>query len=121
MENLETSSDLCKNIAGRTVCSFHDAEVTPIQGTLKYWRDEMEKTGTFLNTEGHGQAIRPAIEPVGGSRPDGEIFATLSFLVNTPMEYAESRDILKEIRNLIHGYKEATMVMGTHRHPGVVS
>lgn len=40
MEDLETLSDLCKNIAGRTVCAFGDAEVAPIQGTLKYWRDE---------------------------------------------------------------------------------
>jgi NADH-quinone oxidoreductase subunit F len=40
MEDLETLSDLCKNIAGRTVCAFGDAEVAPIQGTLKYWREE---------------------------------------------------------------------------------
>jgi NADH-quinone oxidoreductase subunit F len=40
MEDLETLSDLCKNIAGRTVCAFGDAEVAPIQSTLKYWRDE---------------------------------------------------------------------------------
>jgi len=35
MENLETLSDLCKNIGGRTVCAFGEAEATPIQGTLK--------------------------------------------------------------------------------------
>jgi NADH-quinone oxidoreductase subunit F len=40
MEDLETLLDLCKNIAGRTVCAFGDAEVAPIQSTLKYWRDE---------------------------------------------------------------------------------
>ena len=64
----------------------------------------MEKSGTFTNTEGHVQAIRPAIEPVGESRPDWEIFVTLSYLMGAPLEYAESRDILKEIRNLIPGY-----------------
>ena len=36
----ETLLDLCKNIAGRTVCAFGDAEVAPIQSTLKYWRQE---------------------------------------------------------------------------------
>jgi NADH-quinone oxidoreductase chain G len=30
----------------------------------------MEKSGTFTNTEGHVQAVRPAVEPVGESRPD---------------------------------------------------
>jgi NADH-quinone oxidoreductase subunit F len=40
MEDLETLLDLCKNIAGRTVCAFGDAEVAPIQSTLKYWRQE---------------------------------------------------------------------------------
>ena len=40
MEDLETLLDLCKNIAGRTVCAFGDAEVAPIQSTLKHWRQE---------------------------------------------------------------------------------
>jgi NADH-quinone oxidoreductase subunit F len=42
MEDLETLVDLCKNIAGRTVCAFGDAEVSPILSTLKYWRHEYE-------------------------------------------------------------------------------
>ena len=64
----------------------------------------LEKTGTFTNTEGHVQAVRQTVEPVGESRPDWEILVALSFLMGTPMEYAESRDILKEIRSLIPGY-----------------
>ncbi len=64
----------------------------------------MEKAGTFTNTEGHVQAVRQAIEPIGESRPDWEVFVALSSLIGTPLEYAESRDILKEIRSLISGY-----------------
>ena len=64
----------------------------------------MEKSGTFTNTEGHVQTVRPAIEPIGESRPDWEVFVALSFLMGTPLEYADSRDILKEIRSLIPGY-----------------
>ncbi|HSA84905.1 MAG TPA: NADH-quinone oxidoreductase subunit NuoG, partial [Nitrospira sp.] len=64
----------------------------------------MEKHGTFTNTEGHVQAVRPAIEPIGESRPDWEVFSALSILLDTPMEYAESKEILKEIRSLIPGY-----------------
>ena len=40
MADLETLTDLCKNIAGRTVCAFGDAEVSPILSTLKHWRHE---------------------------------------------------------------------------------
>lgn len=64
----------------------------------------LEKHGTFTNTEGHVQAVRPSIEPVGESRPDWEVFSALSILLNSPMEYAESKEILKEIRSLIPGY-----------------
>ena len=42
-EDLETLADLCKNIAGRTVCAFGDAAVAPILSTLKYWRQEYEE------------------------------------------------------------------------------
>lgn len=64
----------------------------------------LEKHGTFTNTEGHVQAVRPAIEPIGESRPDWEVFSALSILLDSPMEYAESKEILKEIRSLIPGY-----------------
>ena len=43
MKDLETLTDLCQNIAGRTVCAFGDAEVAPITSTLQYWRHEYEE------------------------------------------------------------------------------
>jgi formate dehydrogenase alpha subunit len=64
----------------------------------------MEKSGTFTNTEGHVQAVRASIEPVGESRPDWEVFSALSILMQSPLEYAESKEILKEIRSLISAY-----------------
>lgn len=42
-EDLDTLSDLCQNIAGRTVCAFGDAAVAPITSTLRYWRHEYEE------------------------------------------------------------------------------
>ncbi len=42
-DDLDTLTDLCKNIAGRTVCAFGDAEVAPIMSTLQYWRHEYEE------------------------------------------------------------------------------
>jgi NADH-quinone oxidoreductase subunit F len=41
-EDLETLTELCQNIAGRTVCAFGDAEVAPVLSTLRYWRHEYE-------------------------------------------------------------------------------
>jgi NADH-quinone oxidoreductase chain G len=64
----------------------------------------MEKTGTFTNSEGHVQAIRPSIQPIGESRPDWEIFAALGILLGMSVEYQDSKDILKEIRGAISGY-----------------
>ena len=43
MADLDVLADLCRNIAGRTVCAFGDAEIAPIMSTLKYWRHEYEE------------------------------------------------------------------------------
>jgi NADH-quinone oxidoreductase chain G len=64
----------------------------------------MEKMGTFTNTEGHVQAVRPAIDPVGDSRPDWEILSAISVFLGVPLEYGEAKEILKEIRAVIPGY-----------------
>ena len=41
-EDLRTLTEICENIGGRTVCAFGDAEIAPVQSTLKYWRNEYE-------------------------------------------------------------------------------
>jgi predicted molibdopterin-dependent oxidoreductase YjgC len=64
----------------------------------------MEKDGTFTNSEGHVQGVRQAINPVGDSRPDWEMFSALSVLMGSPLEYGDAREILKEIRTVIPGY-----------------
>jgi formate dehydrogenase alpha subunit len=64
----------------------------------------LEKAGTWTNEEGHVQAVRPAIEPAGESRPDWEILSALSILLGRPLEYGGSQDVLKEIRSVIPGY-----------------
>lgn len=62
-EDLETLSDLCQNIAGRTVCAFGDAEVAPIMSTLKYWRYEYEdliREAESLGLAGVPELVMPA-------------------------------------------------------------
>ncbi len=56
MQDLETLSDLCKNIAGRTVCAFGDAEVAPIMSTLQHWRQEYV---TLIREAEAANLIRP--------------------------------------------------------------
>ncbi len=63
-----------------------------------------EKTGTFTNSEGHVQQVRPAVEPLGESRADWEILSELSVLIGYPIEYGDAREIFKEITTLIPGY-----------------
>jgi formate dehydrogenase alpha subunit len=63
-----------------------------------------EKNGTFTNSEGHVQAVRQAIDPIGESRPDWEIESALSILLGYPLEYGDAREILKEIREVVPGY-----------------
>jgi formate dehydrogenase alpha subunit len=62
-----------------------------------------EKDGTFTNTEGHIQSVRKAIDLVGESRPDWEVFSALSVMMNDPMEYGDVKEIGKEIHNLLPG------------------
>ncbi len=62
-----------------------------------------EKDGTVTNTEGHLQAVRRAIDPVGESRPDWEVFSALSVLMDNSMEYVDVKEIGKEIHNLLPG------------------
>ncbi len=62
-----------------------------------------EKDGTFTNTEGHTQAVRKAIDPLGESRPDWEILSALSVVMDHPLEYESVKDLGKEMRNVIPG------------------
>jgi NADH-quinone oxidoreductase subunit F len=42
MRDLDLLSSISENIAGKTLCAFGDAAVTPVLTTLKYFRNEYE-------------------------------------------------------------------------------
>jgi formate dehydrogenase alpha subunit len=75
-----------------------------------------EKTGTFTNSEGFVQKVRPGLEPVGDSRPDWDILSALSVMMGYPLEYGDAKEILKEIRAVIPGYR----VLGATTEPAHV-
>ncbi len=64
-----------------------------------------EKSGTFTNSEGFVQKVRSGLTPVGDSRPDWEILSALSVMMGYPLEYGDAKEILKEIRAVIPGYR----------------
>jgi NADH-quinone oxidoreductase subunit F len=42
MKDIDLLLDVCKNIAGKTLCPFGDAEVAPVISTIKHFRAEYE-------------------------------------------------------------------------------
>src|SRR5256886_17112712 len=64
-----------------------------------------EKHGTCPNSEGSVQKVRQGLDPLGDSRPDWEILSSLSVLMGYPLEYGDEKEILKEIRAAIPGYR----------------
>src|SRR5205809_1000079 len=64
-----------------------------------------EKNGTFTNSEGSVQKVRQGLDPLGDSRPDWELLSSLSVLMGYPLEYGDAKEILKEIRAAIPGYR----------------
>ena len=75
-----------------------------------------EKSGTFTNSEGFVQKVRPGPDPIGDSRADWEILSAISVLMGYPLEYGGSQEILKEIRSVIPGYT----VLGAMPEPAAV-
>jgi formate dehydrogenase alpha subunit len=63
-----------------------------------------EKDGTFTNTERRVMRVRQAIEPVGDSRPDWQIFQELSTRFGYEMQYDSPQAIMEEIAGLTPSY-----------------
>jgi formate dehydrogenase major subunit/formate dehydrogenase alpha subunit len=63
-----------------------------------------EKDGTFTNTERKVQRIRKAVEPPGQARQDTQIVCELAALMEYPMAYETSRDIMNEIAKVTPSY-----------------
>lgn len=59
-----------------------------------------EKDGTFSSTERKVQRIRKAVEPVGDSRADWQIFVMLMQAMGYPVDYTSPKDIFNEIRTV---------------------
>ena len=63
-----------------------------------------EKDGTFSNTERRVQRVRKAVEPPGEAREDWKIVCDVATRMGHPMRYADSREIMDEIRRVTPSY-----------------
>jgi formate dehydrogenase alpha subunit len=63
-----------------------------------------EKEGTFTNFEGKVNSVSKAVECVGESKADWEIFTELAGAMGYPLAYMSSEEIRQEIYNLLPGF-----------------
>jgi formate dehydrogenase alpha subunit len=63
-----------------------------------------EKDGTFTNTERRVQRIRKALEPVGNSKPDWQIFMEIMNRMGLEQKYNNPSEIMEEIASLAPEY-----------------
>ncbi len=60
-----------------------------------------EKAGSFTNLEGRINTVRQAIEPVGESRPDWQIFSEIAGTMGLPLEYGGADELRHEIARIL--------------------
>jgi formate dehydrogenase alpha subunit len=64
-----------------------------------------EKEGTMTSQDGKVQRLRPALDPVGESLPDWQVFSAIgSALGCAAMAYESVQDVQREIMKLLPGY-----------------
>ena len=63
-----------------------------------------EKEGTFTNFEGRVQRLYKAIEPCGESLPDSEIVMRLAAMLEAPMPFTSSQQLVEEIEEMVPFY-----------------
>lgn len=67
-----------------------------------------EKEGTFTNTERRVQRVRKAVNAPGQAWEDWKITSEIAKRMGYPMNYASSREIFEEVRNVTPAYAGIT-------------
>ncbi|MDI6792839.1 MAG: NADH-quinone oxidoreductase subunit NuoG [bacterium] len=78
-----------------------------------------EKEGTYTNTEGRVQEIKPALTPVGEARPDLDIISELSRLMGHEMSYSSAAEVRAEIKKLVPDFEQAKAFEGKGKLVGI--
>ncbi len=83
-------------------------EISILADVVLPTRTLVERDGTYTNNEGRPQLIRKAVEPVGESKPEWEIFRDIGARIGLDMSYKEARDVTDEIASAVPGYDGIT-------------
>jgi formate dehydrogenase major subunit len=65
----------------------------------------LEKEGTFTNAERRIQKVQKVIEPLEGTKPDGQIIVDMMNVMGYPQKGYSAREILEEITGIVPFFK----------------
>lgn len=78
-----------------------------------------EKEGTYTNTEGRVQEIKPALTPPGEARPDLDIICELSNLMGHEMSCSSAAEVREEIKKLVPDFEQVKTFEGKGKLVGL--
>ncbi|MDE4961496.1 molybdopterin-dependent oxidoreductase, partial [Francisella tularensis subsp. holarctica] len=64
----------------------------------------LEKDGTFTNTERRVQRLYKALDSLGDSKPDWEIFQLIANKLSADWDYSHPGEVMEEIARLTPSY-----------------
>ena len=97
--------DALSRVATIVVVDTHESDLSRIAHFVLPAQSFAEKDGTWTNGKGRIQRIRPAIRPVGESRPEWEIISLLAARMGQPFPYRSPAEILKELSNEVPAFR----------------
>src|SRR3990172_6193931 len=68
-----------------------------------------EKSGTFTTHEGNYGPVARALEPIGESRPDWEIFEEIGSKMQPHVVYGSVEELQQEIGRLVEGFPKTPL------------
>lgn len=93
-----------KNLELLVVIDIFPTQTTELAHVVLPGVSFAEKDGTFTNSERRVQRVRKAVEPVGSSRVEWEIFQELAVRLGYQMNYGSAEEIFRELASLTPSY-----------------
>jgi NADH-quinone oxidoreductase subunit G len=96
--------DALSHVETIVLVDTHESEISRIAHVVLPAQSFAEKEGTMTNGKGRVQRIRPAVRPVGESRPEWEILSLLAARMGQPFPYRSPVEVLKELSNEVPAF-----------------
>ncbi len=98
--NSNHTQEMLKNVEFLVVQEIFLTTTAQFADVILPGTPSLEKDGTFTNTERRVQRLYKALEPLGDSKPDWEIFMELARRLGFAWNYAHPREIFAEMASL---------------------